>query len=175
MTFAQKGVLKVLQREILNRLSRGEFRLIGDDTQILHRDIYDHVVRRDELNQTLRDSADNAMAMYLSSVANRQNETMRVLSIVATIFLPLVLFARVYGMNFGNMPELKWSRSYFAVLELMVTVISVIIWRFRARALDDLEAAASHHPVKPSAVEPKRPIGYISHLTKWHQRIIGKL
>jgi len=81
------------QREVLNRLSRREFPLIREEALIFYRDIYDHVVRIEDLNQTLRDRADNALATYLSSVANRQNETMRILSMVATIFLPLALIA----------------------------------------------------------------------------------
>ncbi|HUV75407.1 MAG TPA: magnesium transporter CorA family protein, partial [Dehalococcoidales bacterium] len=79
------------QREILNRLSRGEFSLIKQEAQIFYRDVYDHLVSIEDLNQNVRDSADNALTTYLSSVANRQNETMKVLSIVAAIFLPLTL------------------------------------------------------------------------------------
>ncbi|MDH5695206.1 MAG: magnesium/cobalt transporter CorA [Dehalococcoidia bacterium] len=97
------------QRELLNRLSRGEFPLIKREAQIFYRDIYDHLVRIEDLSQGIRDGADNALATYLSSVANRQNETMRVLSIVATIFLPLTLVAGIYGMNFEYMPELNWE------------------------------------------------------------------
>lgn len=118
------------QREVLNRLSRGEFPLIRDEARFFYRDIYDHVVRIEDLNQTIRDRADNALATYLSSVANRQNESMRVLAIVATVFLPLTLVAGIYGMNFEYMPELRLSWGYFAVVGAIGTVIAVVMWRF---------------------------------------------
>ena len=73
------------QREVLSRLSRGEFPLIKREAEIFYRDVYDHIVRIEDLNQTTRDRADNALATYLSSVANRQNEVMKVLTIIATI------------------------------------------------------------------------------------------
>jgi magnesium transporter len=120
------------QREVLNRLSRGEFPLIKPEAQIFYRDVYDHVVRVEDLNQSIRDQADNALATYLSSVANRQNETMRVLSIVATIFLPLTLLAGIYGMNFEYMPELQWRWGYFMVLGVILLVVLIVIWRFWA-------------------------------------------
>ena len=118
------------QREVLNRLSRGEFLMIKPETQIYYRDVYDHVVRVEDLNQTIRDRADNALSTYLSSVANRQNETMRVLSVVATIFLPLTLLAGIYGMNFEYMPELQWRWGYFMVLGIILLVVLIVIWRF---------------------------------------------
>ena len=120
------------QREVLNRLSRGEFPLIRAEAQIFYRDIYDHLMRIEELAQTVRDRADNALATYLSSIANRQNEAMRTLAIVATIFLPLTLLAGIYGMNFENMPELKWAWGYFAVLGVMAAGVAIIVWRFWA-------------------------------------------
>ncbi len=117
------------QREILNRLSRGEFPIIKDEARIYYRDVYDHLIRIEDLTQNIRDAADNALDTYMSSVANRQNEVMKVLSMVATIFMPLTLIAGIYGMNFDNMPELRWSWGYFAVLGLMaVVVIVAIVW-----------------------------------------------
>jgi magnesium transporter len=111
------------QREIVNRLSRGEFPIIKEEARIFYRDIYDH------LSQNIRDAADNALDTYMSSVANRQNEVMKVLSMVAVIFMPLTLIAGIYGMNFEHMPELGWSWGYFAVLGLMaIVVIVAIVW-----------------------------------------------
>lgn len=119
----------VPQREVLNRLSRGEFPIIGKDAFIFYRDIYDHIVQMENLAMTLRESFDNALNIYVSSVANRQNEIMKVLSIVAAIFLPLSLIAGIYGMNFTNMPELEWPWGYFAVLGFMaVCVIGILLW-----------------------------------------------
>jgi magnesium transporter len=94
--------------------------------------VYDHCVRITDLNQTNRDIADNILATYLSSIANKQNEVMKVLAIVAAVFLPLSLLAGIYGMNFENMPELGWSWGYFAVLGIMAFVIAVLVWRFWA-------------------------------------------
>jgi magnesium transporter len=153
------------QREVLNRLSRGEFPVIKTEAQIFYRDVYDHLVRIEDLNQNIRDRADNALATYLSSVANRQNETMRVLSIVATIFLPLTLLAGIYGMNFEYMPELKWPWGYFAVLGIMGAVIVGVIWRFWAsRWIGWGRKEVSR--VRLFSIEPDRLIGYIGHLAK---------
>jgi len=109
--------------------------------------------------------ADNALSTYLSSVANRQNETMRVLSIVAAIFLPLTLLAGIYGMNFENMPELKWEWGYFAVLGVMGIVIAVLVWRFWAQNWIRWGRGQVRR-IRPFAVEPKKLIGYVERLAK---------
>jgi magnesium transporter len=151
------------QREVLNRLSRGEFPLIKGEVQIFYRDVYDHLVRIEDLNLTIRDMADSALATYLSSVANRQNETMRVLSIVATIFLPLVLVAGIYGMNFENMPELKWSWAYFAVLGFMgVIMVGALCWFWSRRWITWGRRQATR--VRSVAVEPEKLVGYLGRL-----------
>ena len=149
------------QRDVLNRLSRGEFSIIRKEAQIFYRDVFDHVVRIEDLNQTLLDRADNALATYLSSVANKQNETMRVLSIVATIFLPLTLLAGIYGMNFEYMPELTWRWGYFMVLGIIGFVILVLVWRFWASGW----FAWGKRKItwaKPFVVEGKKIQGYLS-------------
>ena len=154
------------QREIMNRLSRGEFPIIKQEAQIFYRDIYDHMVRIEDLNQTLRDRADNALATYLSSVSIQQNETMKVLSIVASIFLPLTLVAGIYGMNFDNMPELGWSWAYFGVLGFMATVVAAAMsWFWARRWITWGRRQASR--VRPLAVEPRKLVGYVGHLAKW--------
>ncbi len=149
------------QRDVLNRLSRGEFQMIKKEAQIFYRDIFDHVVRIEDLNQSLLDRADNALATYLSSVANKQNETMRVLSIVATIFLPLTLLAGIYGMNFDNMPELHWSWGYFMVLGIIGFVIFVLVWRFWASGWFAWGRRRITW-VKPFMVESKKIQGYLT-------------
>jgi magnesium transporter len=153
------------QREVLNRLSRGEFSIIKSEAQIFYRDIYDHLVRIQGLNQSIRDRTDYALSTYLSSVANRQNETMRVLSIVATIFLPLTLLAGIYGMNFENMPELKWEWGYFAVLGIMATAISILVWRFWANNWIGWGRKQVRW-IKPLKVDPKKLVGYIERIAK---------
>ncbi len=153
------------QREVLNRLSRGEFPMIREEARIFYRDIYDHLLRIEDLSQTVRDRADNALATYLSSVSNRQNETMRVLSIVATIFMPLTLVAGIYGMNFEYMPELKWPWAYFAVLGFMGAAIAAAIWWFWARSWITWGRRQVTR-IRPFAVEPEKLLGYISNLAK---------
>ena len=153
------------QREVLNRLSRREFSIVRDEVQIFYRDVYDHIVRLEDVDQSLRDRADNALATHLSAVANKQNETMKVLSVVATIFLPLALVAGIYGMNFEYMPELGWHWGYFAVLGFVgAAIVAVVSW-FWARSL----IAWGRRRVRGArtfAVEPEMLIGFIGNLMK---------
>ncbi|MBI2935361.1 MAG: magnesium/cobalt transporter CorA [Chloroflexi bacterium] len=149
------------QRDLLNRLSRREFPLIRDEALIFYRDIYDHIVRIEDLNQSLRERADHAMATYLSSVANRQNETMKLLSIVASIFMPMTLVAGIYGMNFENMPELKWPWGYYAVLGMLgaIAVATIaIFWAQRWVTWGRRQVAR----VRPFAVEAEKLIEHLS-------------
>jgi len=153
------------QREIMNRLSRGEFPLVREEARIFYRDIYDHLMRIGDLNQNTRDSSDNALSTYLSSVANRQNETMKVLSIVATIFLPLTLLAGIYGMNFEYMPELGWKWGYFAVVGFIAAAIIGALWLFWAKQwLSWGRRRVSR--IRLFAVEPEKLVGYIEQLAK---------
>ena len=122
------------QREVMARLARGDFRLVPIELGIYYRDIYDHVARIEDLTQMIRERADNALTTYLSAVGIRQNETMRVLSIVASVFLPLTLLAGIYGMNFENMPELGWEYGYFVILGVMLATTIGVVWSFWARS-----------------------------------------
>ncbi len=155
----------VPQREVLNRLSRGEFKIISREAEIFYRDIYDHLVRVQDLNQTIRDRADYALSTYLSSVANRQNETMRVLSIVATIFLPLTLLAGIYGMNFAYMPELGWRWGYFAVLAFIGAVIIVALWLFSAKRWIGWGRRQARR-ARLFTVEPEKLVGHLGRVLK---------
>ena len=119
----------------------------------------------EDMNQSLRDRASDALSTYLSSVANRQNETMRVLSIVATIFLPLMLVAGIYGMNFENMPELKWGWAYFAVLGFIAAVIVAALLWFRARNWMTWGRRGVAR-IKPFQVEPYKLIGYLGNMAR---------
>ena len=85
------------------------------------------------LIQGLRDMAESVLSTYLSSVSNRMNEVMKVLSIVAAIFLPLTLLAGIYGMNFADMPELHWRHGYFAVLGAMTIMGVSLVIHFRRK------------------------------------------
>jgi len=121
------------QREIVNRLSRGEYTLIGERAQIYYRNIYDHLVRIEMLTLGLRDMTESVLSTYLSSVSNRMNEVMKVLTLIATIFIPLTFIAGIYGMNFANMWELEWRYGYFGILIIMAVIGISLVFYFRRR------------------------------------------
>ena len=122
------------ERDLANRLSRGEFpALIGKEALIFYRDIYDHVVRVEEMLEGLRDLADSALNSYLSAVNNRMNEVMKTLSIVAAIFLPLTLIASVYGTNLDFSPGIELPGGFFVMLGSMVVVAAAMVVYFRLR------------------------------------------
>ena len=118
----------VPQREVLSRLGRREFALIGDGADLYFRDLYDDLARVQATNDTIRERADTSLATYLSAVANRQNETMKVLAIVATIFMPLSLIAGIFGMNFESMPGLEYRWGYFLVWILALSAMLLMLW-----------------------------------------------
>jgi magnesium transporter len=109
-------------REIMNSLMRQDSDLILDSTIIYLRDSLDHLIQLLDMIETYRDSITTLLDIYLSSVSNRMNEVMKVLTIIATIFIPLTFIAGVYGMNFEYMPELHWRYGYFIILGLMLLV-----------------------------------------------------
>lgn len=124
------------QREIMSRLSRGEFpELIRDETRIYFRDIYDHLVRIEYLVESLRDLADGALNTYLSVVSNRLNEVMKVLTAAATVFLPLTLISGIYGMNFAEnqFPGFDSSWGFAAVVGFMIAIAVGLLAYFRYR------------------------------------------
>lgn len=122
------------QRDAVNRFARGEFpRLVSEETHIYFRDIYDHVVRVEDMVESLRDLTESVLGTYLSAVNNRMNEVMKVLSIVATIILPLTLISGIYGTNFENVPELGWQWGYFGMLGAMAIIALGLIAFFRWR------------------------------------------
>ncbi len=100
------------QRELLNLISRGDATFVQKQHLIYFRDIYDHMFRISETIDSERDMMSGTMEAYLSVIANRTNEIMRVLTVLSTIMLPLTLIAGIYGMNFEHMPELHWLHGY---------------------------------------------------------------
>ncbi len=153
------------QRDVLNRISRGDFQVVRGDARIFYRDIYDHIVRLEDLNQTVRDMTDNALATYLSAVANRQNEVMKVVSIVAAIFLPLTLIAGIYGMNFDFMPELHLRWGYYAVVGFIGVAILVIIWFFWSRGWINWGRRRIFR-IRPFTIDREKLRGYTKHFKK---------
>jgi magnesium transporter len=120
------------QREAVNELVRGDHGLITEEVGVYLRDTYDHCIQTSEVAEMYREMATGLMNTYLSSVANRTNEVMKVLTIMASIFIPLTFMAGIYGMNFENMPELHYRYSY-AILWAAMFVVTIgmllFFWR----------------------------------------------
>ena len=131
MIFLRKSVWPL--REVINSLERGESPLIYESTGMYFRDVYDHTIQVMDTVETYRDMVSGMLDTYLSSLSNRMNEVMKVLTIIATIFIPLTFVAGIYGMNFEFMPELKWHWGYFGALGLMIVVFIGMLFYFRRK------------------------------------------
>lgn len=127
------------QREMLNTLIRDEYAFIRSQTVLYLRDCYDHTIQLIDMIETYREIASGLIDIHLSSVSNRMNEVMKVLTVISTIFIPLTFIVGVYGMNFDpqisawNMPELGWHYGYPAVLIVMAAIAAGLIWAFWRR------------------------------------------
>lgn len=116
-------------REMTGALAHSESELITDPTLVYLRDCQDHAVQLLELAESYRETGSSLMDFYLSSISNRMNEIMKVLTIIATIFIPLTFIAGIYGMNFVNMPELHFENGYFIALGVMILMgIAMFAW-----------------------------------------------
>jgi len=126
-------------REVINRLLRSENELVSNNTQIYIRDCYDHVIQILDLIENYRETAANLIDVYLSSANHRLSEIMRVLTMIATIFIPLTFVVGLYGMNFNHpespwaMPELRWYYGYPAVLGIMLIIVFTMLVYFRRK------------------------------------------
>ncbi len=126
-------------REMINELTRAEVNIITDETRVFFRDCYDHVIQVIDMVDTYRELTADVRDFYMSSVSNRMNEIMKVLTIIATIFMPLSFIAGVYGMNFDgsvspwNMPELHWAFGYPMALGSMVVTAIGFLWFFKRK------------------------------------------
>ena len=120
-------------REVIGRLERDELDLINEKTTVYLRDVYDHTIQIIDTIETYRDMASGMLDLYLSIISNRMNEVMKLLTIIATIFIPLTFVAGIYGMNFKYMPELDWHWGYPAVLIAMAVVVIFMIFWFRRK------------------------------------------
>lgn len=120
-------------RDAVGSLLRGEIRFVRKATLPFLRDVNDHTLRAVELIETYRDMVSGMVDIYMSSVSNRMNEVMRVLTVIATIFIPLTFIAGVYGMNFDRMPELHWDWGYYAIWGVMAAVAVALLLYFRRR------------------------------------------
>ena len=109
-------------REVVNALGHVENPLIHDSTRIYLRDIYDHTIQVIDTIENYRDMISTLVDIYLSSVSNRLNEIMKVLTILSSIFIPLTFIVGIYGMNFTHMPELKLAWYYPGLLIAMFLI-----------------------------------------------------
>jgi len=131
MLFLRKAVWPL--REMILALERMESPLIRQDTRIYLRDVYDHAIQVIDTLETFRDMVSGMIDIYLSSLSFKMNEIMKVLTLIATIFIPLTFVAGVYGMNFRNMPELGWEFGYYAVWGIMIAIVVIMLVYFRKR------------------------------------------
>ena len=120
-------------REEVLVLQRDESQLVTAETRLFLRDVYDHAVQALEIVESLRETAVSVMEVYLSVQNQRLNEVMKVLTVIATIFIPLTFIASIYGMNFKHMPELDWRYGYAWALGLMACAAATMIAYFKRR------------------------------------------
>jgi magnesium transporter len=131
LLFLRKSVWPL--REAVAGLEKRESSLIQEKTSLYLRDVYDHTIQVIDTIETFRDMVSGMMDVYLSSLSNRMNEVMKVLTIIATLFIPLTFIAGVYGMNFKYMPELEWHYGYGLVWVVMVLIASLMLSYFRKK------------------------------------------
>ena len=120
-------------RELMAAMLRSESQLIDQKTHIYLRDVSDHVIRVIESIELYRDTLTVLLDIYLSSVNNKMNQIMKVLTVFASIFIPLTFITGIYGMNFENMPELHWKWAYPVLWGVFVTVTLVLLVYFKKK------------------------------------------
>jgi len=128
------------QREVLNRLARDEYRVIDPRDRVFFRDVYDHLVRLHDLNESMRDLVGGALDIYLSVVNNRMNDVMKTLTVITTIFMPISFATGFFGMNFFEPVAhlVNWTDhpAFFFMLALFIlTPTAMLIWMRKRRWL----------------------------------------
>ena len=126
------------QRELVSTLARGDLRLIAPTTRVFLRDCYDNVIQLMDVIETGREIASGLIDVYMSGLSNRMNEVMKVLTVIATVFIPMSFVAGLYGMNFDrsspwNMPELGWRFGYPFALGVMAAIAGGLLLYFRRK------------------------------------------
>lgn len=134
----KKELLKVRRvifplREIIGRIEKGDHKLIKERTIQFYRDIYDHTIQLSDTIDIYREMIFSLMDMYMTSISNKMNEVMKVLTIMATIFIPLTFIAGIYGMNFEYMPELDYRYSYYILWAVMIVVFLGMLFYFKRK------------------------------------------
>lgn len=120
-------------REVVSRLEKVNNELIQEQTVNYIRDLFDHIIQVSENIEIYREMSWGLMDMYMTTINNKMNEVMKVLTIMASIFIPLTFIAGVYGMNFEYMPELQWKYSYFILLVIMFLIFVLMLAYFKRK------------------------------------------
>jgi len=128
VVWPMREVVRALQRD-----SAEQCDAVSDDTRVFFGDVYDHVIQVMDQIETFRDILSGISDMYMNSISLRMNNIMKVLTLIATIFIPLTFIVGIYGMNFTYMPELEWRWGYFAVLLIMAAVAVGMIVFFKKK------------------------------------------
>jgi len=148
-------------RDAVNSLIRGENELMTPSTRVYLRDCYDHSVQILDMVETYRELAAGLMDIYITSLSQRLNEVMKVLTIISTIFIPLTFIAGVYGMNFDFMPELRWRYGYPLIMGAMAVLGLLMVWYFYRKGwIGESEPPASGRKKRggaPPGGSPRHP------------------
>lgn len=120
-------------REVINRIEKHESPLIEAKTKTFYRDIYDHLIQVTENIDIYREMIWSLMDMYMTTISNKMNEVMKVLTIMASIFIPLTFIAGIYGMNFDNIPELHYEYSYYILWAVMIVLFAGMLYYFKRK------------------------------------------
>lgn len=120
-------------RNVVSSLSKNDYDLVDGKTVYYLRDLYDHVIQVMDIIETYRDICSGMLDTYLSSIGNKTNEVMKVLTIFSTIFIPLTFLAGVYGMNFTYLPELKWRHGYLGFWMISAVLIGFMLRFFKKK------------------------------------------
>lgn len=131
MIFLRKSVWPL--REVINGLEKSDAKFIDPSIRLYLRDLYDHTIQVIETVETIRDMLGGMLDIYLSSISKKMNEVMKVLTIIATIFIPLTFIAGIYGMNFEYIPELTWRNGYFVILIVMAVIAAYMLYYFKKK------------------------------------------
>ena len=120
-------------RDILGQLKKGDLPHVQETSRIYIADVYDHLTQVIETTEAFRDILSGLQDLYLSTLSHKMNEVMKVLTIIATLFIPLTFIAGIYGMNFDYMPELRWPWGYFGIWGVMIAVTVGLLFYFRRK------------------------------------------
>ena len=131
MIYMRKQIWPI--REVVNSLVKSESSLINESTHIYFRDVYDHTIQIIDTIESYRDVLAGMLDIYLSTVSNKMNEVMKVLTIIATIFIPITFVAGIYGMNFRFMPELEWRWGYLMFWCVIAGIVGFMVGFFKKR------------------------------------------